>query len=145
MRFDVEKLKQKARPMTDNERREINERDANRDWLALSARFALSVREILRNEHITQTELASRMGVSCSQVTKILSGKENLSLQTIAKIEKALAQKTIFFCSDIDMPIISSLIPYETETPDVSYQYACESKSAYLPLSTADNNDGKPE
>ena len=79
MRFDVEKLKQMARPMTDNERCEINERDANRDWLALSAKFALTVREILRNEHITQTELASRMGVSCSQVTKILSGKENLS------------------------------------------------------------------
>jgi ribosome-binding protein aMBF1 (putative translation factor) len=95
MKFNVEKLKQISRPLTQSERDEMKYRNENREWLALSAKFALSVREILRTDHISQTELASRMGVSCAQVTKLLSGKENIGLQTIAKVEKALGKKLV--------------------------------------------------
>lgn len=105
MKFDVEKLKQMARPMTSDEKQEIENRDKNRDWLSLSAKFALLVRHILRTEKITQTELATRMGVSCAQITKIISGKENLGLQTIAKVEKALGRELIHIDSIEDMPI----------------------------------------
>ena len=83
--------------MSVEERQEISFRNENRDWLALSAKFALTVRHILRSEKITQTELASRMGVSCVQVSKILSGKENIGLQTIAKIERALDRSIVTF------------------------------------------------
>lgn len=97
MKFDIEKLKQIARPMTETERKEIEQREENRDWQTLSAKFALSLRHILRCERISQTELAKRMKVSSVQVSKILSGKENIGLQTIAKVEKALGRSLIFF------------------------------------------------
>lgn len=119
MKFNAEKLKQISRPMTDVEREEIEYREENRDWLAMSADFALSLRQILRTEHITQTELASRMGVSCAQVTKILSGKENLGLQTIAKVEKAIGRRIIHFGDemDIDIETPSELIYSDNEAP----------------------------
>lgn len=97
MKFDVEKLKNISRPMTHSERQELETRNQNRDWLALSAKFALLLRHILRTEKMTQAELANRMGVSNVQVTKILSGKENIGLQTIAKVEKALGRSLVTF------------------------------------------------
>ena len=112
MKFNVEKLKDIARPMTQEERQEIEFRNENRGWLTLSAKFALSVRQILRTEKITQTELASRMGVTCAQITKILSGKENLGLQTIAKVEKALGRSLITFSADSKTP--SFILPQGT-------------------------------
>ena len=53
MKFDVEKFKKIARPMTSAEHDDINERAENRDWLFLSAKLALVVRRILRIENIT--------------------------------------------------------------------------------------------
>lgn len=97
MKFNVEKMKEISRPMMQSERQEIENRNENRDWLALSAKFALLLRHILRTEKITQTELAARMGVSCAQITKILSGKENVGLQTIVKVEKALGRNLVTF------------------------------------------------
>lgn len=95
MEFNINKLKQIARPITDAELQDRSFREENRDWLSLSAKFALSVRHILRTEKITQRELANKMGVSPSQITKILSGKENLSLQTIVKVEKAIGRSIL--------------------------------------------------
>ena len=97
MKFNVEKMKEISRPMTQAERQEIEARNENRDWLALSAKFALMLRHILRTEKMTQKELAARMGVSCVQITKLLSGKENIGLQTIAKVEKALGRSLVTF------------------------------------------------
>lgn len=97
MKFNVEKMKEISRKMTPNEQQEIESRNENRDWLALSAKFALLLRNILRTEKMTQTELAARMGVSCVQITKLLSGKENIGLQTIAKVEKALGRSLVSF------------------------------------------------
>lgn len=39
---------------------------------------------------VNQKELAQRMGCTPQYVSKILKGKENLSLETISKIEDAL-------------------------------------------------------
>jgi transcriptional regulator with XRE-family HTH domain len=100
MKFNVEKLKQISRPLTQRELEEVAYREENQAWLDLSAKFALSVRQILRMEQISQTELASRMGVSCAQITKLLSGKENIGLQTIAKVEKALGKRVVKFSID---------------------------------------------
>lgn len=100
MKFNVEKLKQLSRPMTDEEKRDIDFRKENREWLAISERLALKLRHILRIEGISQNELATRMGVTPAQVTKILSGKENLGLKTISKIERAIGQALIEVPSD---------------------------------------------
>ena len=48
MKFNVEKLKQMSRPMTDEEKKDIEFRKENREWLAVSERLALKLRRILR-------------------------------------------------------------------------------------------------
>ena len=100
MKFNVEKLKKMSRPMTEDEKRDIEFRRENREWLAISERLALKLRHILKTEGISQNELAIRMKVTPAQVTQILSGKENLGLKTISKIEKAIGKHLIEVCDD---------------------------------------------
>lgn len=111
MKFNVERMRKISRPMTQAERQEIEARNENRDWLALSAKFALMLRHILRTEKMTQTELAARMGVSCVQITKILSGKENIGLQTIAKVEKALGRSLVTFQDSTETSVSTPVQP----------------------------------
>lgn len=106
MKFNVEKLKQMSRPMTEEEKKDIDFRRENREWLAISERLALKLRRILRTEGISQNELAARMEVTPAQVTKILSGKENLGLKTISKIEKAIGQNLIEVAAEEVQPIV---------------------------------------
>lgn len=98
MKFNTQKLKQMARPMSDGERAELEYREINREWLALSEKLALKVRYLLRMKRISLAEFASRMGVSSAQVNKILSGKENLGFETICKMERVLGNRLV----DID-------------------------------------------
>ncbi|MDE6109196.1 MAG: helix-turn-helix domain-containing protein [Muribaculaceae bacterium] len=89
---------------------------------------------MLRTEKITQTELARRMGVSSVQVSKILSGKENIGLQTIAKIEKALDRSIVTFCgiseprtADLSEATTGPVIqPYTYSVASNMYTGACE-------------------
>ena len=62
-------------------------RKANKAWLKKSARIAIRVNRYLKNEGMTQKTLAQKMDVSPQQVNKILRGKENLTLETISKLE----------------------------------------------------------
>jgi|ADGO01.1.fsa_nt_gi antitoxin component HigA of HigAB toxin-antitoxin module len=65
-------------------------RDANHDWLIKSAVIAVRVLQALDEQQLSQKDLAQRMGVTPQQISKIVKGKENLTLETIAKLEKAL-------------------------------------------------------
>jgi ribosome-binding protein aMBF1 (putative translation factor) len=68
----------------------VNFRRENKAWLHKSGAIASAILHALDALHITKKELAQRMDVSPQQVTKILQGSENLTLQTITKIEAAL-------------------------------------------------------
>lgn len=123
MKFNVEKLKQMSHPMTDEEKKDIEFRKENREWLAVSERLALKLRRILRTEGILQSELAERMGVTPAQVTKILSGKENLGLKTISKIENAIGHSLIEVTMEDNHPVVE----YESRTvcrPFTTNRYA---------------------
>ncbi|HEV2478687.1 MAG TPA: helix-turn-helix transcriptional regulator [Puia sp.] len=65
-----------------------------------SWKVALRVLALLGEKGITQTELANRMNVSRQQVTKIVKGKENLTLETIDKLEHALGEVLL------DVPLV---------------------------------------
>lgn len=65
-------------------------RRQNRGWLRKSANIALKVLGELRHRGMTQRELAEKMGMSAQQVNKIVKGQENLTLETIDKLERAL-------------------------------------------------------
>ncbi|MBR4405495.1 MAG: helix-turn-helix transcriptional regulator [Bacteroidaceae bacterium] len=92
--------------MTEEEKKDIDFRMENREWLAISERLALKLRRILRTEGISQNEFAARMEVTPAQVTKILSGKENLGLKTISKIEKAIGQTLIEVVAEEIQPVV---------------------------------------
>lgn len=62
----------------------------NSGWLKYSSKIAFYILCVLDEKGISQKELALRMGVSPQYVSKIVKGKENLSLETICKIEQAL-------------------------------------------------------
>lgn len=62
----------------------------NIGWLKRSSKIAFRILCELDEQGISQKELASRMDVSPQYVNKIVKGKENLSLETIWKLEKAL-------------------------------------------------------
>lgn len=50
---------------------------------------------VLDEKKMTQTDLAEKMGVSRQQISKIVKGHENLTFETIDKLEKALNIKLI--------------------------------------------------
>lgn len=84
------------------------EREANRDWSIKSAKIALLILNEIKarkiSQEMSQKMLAEKMGVSAQYVNKILKGKENLSLETICKIEKALGISLIEIRSFEDNP-----------------------------------------
>jgi ribosome-binding protein aMBF1 (putative translation factor) len=62
----------------------------NEKWLKHSQAIALRILRTLRAKNVSQKELAEKIGVSPQQVNKIVKGRENLTLETISKLEGAL-------------------------------------------------------
>jgi len=65
-------------------------REENQGWLKRSQYIALKILRTLRVRKMSQKELAAMIGVSPQQINKILKGRENLTLETISILEKAL-------------------------------------------------------
>lgn len=63
---------------------------ANKTWLRYSQRIAMMMLDRMEQLGLTQKSLAARMGCSQQYVSKVLKGSENLSIETISKIESAL-------------------------------------------------------
>ena len=62
----------------------------NRSWLRHSQRIAVKMLEKTDELGMTQKQLAERMGCGHQYVSKVLKGQENLSLETMSKIEECL-------------------------------------------------------
>lgn len=75
---------------------QIKNRIENRAWLKRSQTIALKVLMRIDELNITQKKLAEDMGVSAQLVNKWVRGKENLTLETISKFEKALDIQLIY-------------------------------------------------
>jgi len=71
------------------------ERKKSEKWSARSIRIALNVLEVLRQKNMSKKELAERMQVSAQYISKIVKGRENLTLETISNIESALGVEMI--------------------------------------------------
>ena len=85
-------------------REEAEWRRANKNWLRYSQFIAIRMLSRMDELHLTQAVLAEKMQCSQQYVSKILKGKENLSLETISKIESAL-----------DMDLIKSALSFVEE------------------------------
>lgn len=90
MAFNLNRLNEVAKQPSEKERNEAKFRDENRDWLLKSSLIALEIHRYLRQNGMTQSQLAEKMGISPAMVTKLLSGKENLSLKTVCGIERVI-------------------------------------------------------
>ena len=64
-------------------------RMANKSWLRYSQRIAMMMLDKMEELGLTQKALAERMGCSQQYISRVLKGTENLSIETISKIENA--------------------------------------------------------
>ena len=71
-------------------RKKAQWRRENRRWLRYSGFIALTVMHRLEELKMSQKELAEKMNCSPQYVSKLLKGSENLTLDTISKLEECL-------------------------------------------------------
>lgn len=69
-------------------------RKQNHRWMKYSGYIALAVIRKLKEMGLTKKELAQRMNCTPQYISKIVKGSENLTLETISKLEE---------CLDIDL------------------------------------------
>jgi transcriptional regulator with XRE-family HTH domain len=91
-------------PETSEFQSENEFRVIQREMLIHSQQIAMMVLQKLKDLQWTQKELAFKLGVSPQQVSKIVSGKENMTLETIVKLQQVLN--------------ISILVPYFKKSID---------------------------
>ena len=65
-------------------------RRENRRWLRYSGFIAITVMHRLEELNMSQKDLAEKMNCSPQYVSKLLKGSENLTLDTISKLEECL-------------------------------------------------------
>ncbi len=82
--MDKGKEMEKLRKHTDTKHND------NRDWIQRSQEIALRMMNNMDEQNLTQRALAERMGCTQQYISKVLKGQENLSLETLVKIEDAL-------------------------------------------------------
>lgn len=68
-------------------------RRENRAWLRKSQHIAVRILSVLKEKGMQQIGLAEALDVSPQQVSKIMQGKQNLTLETISKLEAVLGVK----------------------------------------------------
>ena len=86
----ISKLKEHQSATPSKWRENAEWRIKNRVWLRHSQHIAMMMLDKMEELHMSQKQLSELMGCSQQYVSKVLKGQENLSLETIAKIESCL-------------------------------------------------------
>ncbi len=92
----ISKLREHASPTPSRWREEAEFRLENKAWLRYSQKIAMKMLDRMEELGITQKILAERMNCSQQYVSKVLKGRENLSLETLCKIETALGLRLVY-------------------------------------------------
>lgn len=92
----VPKLKEYQSSTPSKWRENAEWRMANKSWLRYSQRIAMMMLDRMEELHMSQKQLSELMGCSQQYVSKVLKGQENLSLETLSKIERCLDLQIIF-------------------------------------------------
>lgn len=82
--------------------KDADNRIVNKKWLRYSSNIARRILASIRDKQdrgidMNQKKLASNVGVTPQYISKVVKGKENLSLETIAKLSEALGIELITF------------------------------------------------
>lgn len=122
-------------------------REDNSLWLAKSKEIALKILRELRMKGLSQKELASQLSVTPQYINKIVKGQENLTLETISKIEDVLNIDLVTipsYYSSIKM-IVKHNLQWHTVTASsfddsqMTKSKLESDKSIYDPVSNNDN------
>ena len=81
---------QSPTPSTWRADEEATRRAKAEGWLPYSRKIAIRTAMAMKRQNITRSDVATRMGCSPQYVSRLLKGEENLSLETICKLENAL-------------------------------------------------------
>lgn len=68
----------------------------NEEMLEMSAKAALAILKVMRQQDLTKRDLAQMLGISPQSVSKQLSGNANFTFETLQKYGKALGMKFDF-------------------------------------------------
>ena len=119
---NLDKLRKKAQPRSEEAKGRARWRRENREWLRMSQSIALQVLDYLHNAGLTQKELAERMGVSPAYIAKLVKGSENLSLETICKLHEALGIKLVYVAEPFSSPM-TIVLPTSSARSQVTLQF----------------------
>lgn len=86
----IEKLKEYSSSTPSKWREKAIWRTENKAWLRYSQRIAMIMLDRMEELGLSQKSLAERMKCSQQYISRVLKGTENLSIETISKIETAL-------------------------------------------------------
>lgn len=95
MKANTEKFDSLVSNKTSGWHKAASERISNKTWQEKAFEIALIVISHMRENKITQVSLAKEMGVTPQYINKILQGKENMTLETICRIEDTIGIKLI--------------------------------------------------
>jgi DNA-binding phage protein len=94
-RTAIEKLAEIAKSQSAESIQQVQFRKQNKDWLVVSQEVALALHYYLRKKSMTPEELAGKAELPLGTLQRILQGNENLTIETICKLQKAIEQKLI--------------------------------------------------
>ena len=86
----VERLRNYQSPTPSKWREEAEWRRANRAWLRRSQAVAIKMLDRMDEMKWTQQQVAEKLGCSQQYVSRMVKGRENLSLEMLSKIEDVL-------------------------------------------------------
>lgn len=121
-----------------NWQEEAARRAANIKSRKNSRLVALRILQVLKEQNISQAELAEKLSVSRQHISKIVKGEENFTFETIEKIENALGIELMTIHGP-NLPM-NGKAEYKSETvptPSVSYNFNID---LMLPLSLKSSN-----
>lgn len=95
MGFNLDKLAAIAKPRSEDARIRAALRQKNNEWLRISQEIALCIHYYIRKEKMSQKCFADKLGVSEAYIGKLLKGRENLTLESICRIQQALGVELI--------------------------------------------------
>ena len=100
--------------------------------LELVMEFCVAATEEMERSGISRKSLAERLGVSPSQVTRVLGGRANLTLQTISEYAAAIGLSLHFTESPSLQRKALSIVNVEREPKGVSEEVALHPRNIAL-------------
>lgn len=83
-------LKTHESPVPSRWKEDAQWRRDNEFWLKYARFITMRVLQAMDEQSVTQVQLAGRMGCSQQYVSNLLKGSSNMTLETIARLEKVL-------------------------------------------------------